>query len=106
MEVSEIYVHDAQLHRVIEDIEANLVVMQVELPILERDEEFEPRFLVFGNAYNYRVFEQPWHGIVTILSMHVVGRNDRWEQVRIETNAGYREVFCADVRVCEENPIK
>lgn len=100
MDISGIYVHDAVLHRVIEDIEADTVTMEVELPILERDEAFEPRRLVFDGAYNYQVFEQPWHGIVTILDMHVVGADGRSHQVRIETNAGYREVWCTAIRVC------
>jgi len=53
MEISDIYVHDAQLHRVVEDIEADTLTMEVELPILERDEEQEPRLLVFDDVYNY-----------------------------------------------------
>ena len=101
MEISDIYVHDAQLHRVIEDIEKQTVTFEVDLPILERGEEQEPRLLVFDDAYNYQVFEQPWHGLVTILDMHVVGESGRIRQVRIETNAGYRELFCSGVRVIE-----
>jgi hypothetical protein len=97
--ISEIYVHDGQLHRVVEDIDANTVTMEVDLPILERDEEQEPRLLVFEDAYNYRVFEQPWSGPLTMLDMHVVGEEGSAKQVRIETNAGYRELFCSRVRV-------
>jgi hypothetical protein len=102
MEISDIYVHDAQLYRVVEDIEAHTVTMEVDLPILERDEEQEPRLLVFDETYNYQVFEQPWKGIVTILDMHVVGTKGNWKQVRIETNAGYRELYCIGVRVCNQ----
>ena len=49
--------------------------------------------------YNYQVFEQPWHGLVTILDMHVVAEHGRRRQVRIETNAVYRELFCSGVCV-------
>jgi hypothetical protein len=105
MEISDIYVHDARLHRVIEDIEAGIVTMEVELPILERGEELEPRLLVFDGAYNYQVFEQPWHGLVTILDMHIVGEDGRRHHVRIETNAGYRELFCTEVRVCSHEQV-
>jgi hypothetical protein len=100
MEISDIYVHDAQLYRVIEDLEANTVTLEVDLPILERNEEQQPRFLVFDDAYNYQVFEQPWHGPVTILDMHIVGEHGRSHRVRIQTNAGYKELLCAGVRVC------
>ena len=100
MEISDIYVHDAHLRRVVEDIEADTVTMEVDLPILERNESKSPRLLVFDDAYNYQVFEQAWQGLVAILGMHVVGEQGRWRRVRIETNAGYREVFCTGVRVC------
>jgi hypothetical protein len=105
MKISDIYVHDAQLHRIIEDIEADTLTMEVQLPILERDEQQEPRLVVFDDAYNYRVFEGPWDGLVTILNMHVVGEQGRWHHVRIETNAGYRELFCTGVRVLEDDHV-
>jgi hypothetical protein len=106
MEVSEIYVHDARLYRVIEDLEADLIVMQVDLPILELNEELQPRFLVFEDVYGHQAFEGPIVGTTVILDMHVVGRTGGWQQVRIETTAGYRDLFCVSVRVSEDNPIK
>ena len=99
MEISHIYVHDARLYRVIEDLREQTVTMEVELPILERGEALEPRLLVFENAYNHQVFEQAWQGLVTILAMHVIERQGSWQRVRIETNAGCRELFCSGVRV-------
>lgn len=105
MNISDIYVHDAQLHRIIEDVKADTLIMEVDLPILERDEKQEPRLLVFDDAYNYKVFEQPWCGLVTILEMHVVGEHEGRYQVRIETNAGYRELFCTGVSVLEHNQV-
>ena len=104
MKISEIYVHDAQLHRVVEDIKADTLTLVVELPILERNEEQEPRLLIFDDAYNYKVFEQPWDGLVTILNMHIVGREGRWDHVRIETNAGFKELYCTGIRVREHEP--
>src|SRR5438128_13289 len=76
MEISNIYVHDAQLHRVVEDIKADTVTMEVDLPILERGEQQEPRLLVFDDAYNYQVFEQAWQGLVTILRRGQTVEND------------------------------
>jgi hypothetical protein len=105
MEPFKIYVHDAQLHRVIENIQNDTLTMEVELPILEREEQQEPRLLVFDDAYNYQVHEQPWDGLVTILDMHVIGEQGRWYQVRIETNAGYRELFCTGVKVLEHDHV-
>jgi hypothetical protein len=101
MKISDIYVHDAQLHRVVEDCAAATVTMEVDLPILERDEEQEPRLLVFEEAYNYQVFEQLWSRPLTILDMHVVSEDGPRQKVRIETNAGYRELYCTTVKVAE-----
>lgn len=101
MKISDVYVHDAQLYRVIEDVEACTLTMVVDLPILECDEQQEPRLLVFDDAYNYQVHEQPWEGLVTILDMQIVGKHARWHHVRIETNAGYRELFCTGVKVLD-----
>ncbi|HTH48006.1 MAG TPA: hypothetical protein VMB21_10875 [Candidatus Limnocylindria bacterium] len=106
MEISEIYVHDAQLRRVIEDVEANLIVMQVDLPILELNEELQPRFLVFEGAYGHQAFEGPTHGVTAILDMHVVGKSECWQHVRLDTAAGYRLLFCLSVSVSKDNPIK
>ena len=103
MEISDIYVHDAQLYRVIEDIEADTLTMEVDLPILDHNDQQAPRLLIFDDAYNYQVFELPWNGLVTILEMRVVGEQKRWHRVRIDTNAGYRELFCTGVRVIEHD---
>ena len=102
MQIADLYVHDAQLYRVVEDIQTNTVTLHVDLPILERDEEQEHRLLVFDDAYNYQVFEQAWSGLVTILDMHVVGDEGSWQRVRIETNAGYRQLCCKGLRVCKQ----
>jgi len=34
MQISDLYVHDAQLHRVIEDLCADPITLEVDLPIL------------------------------------------------------------------------
>ena len=50
-----------------------------------------------GCAYGYKEFEGPIEGSPTILSASISGTNDQWSLVRLETNAGYREVYCRDV---------
>jgi hypothetical protein len=106
MEISDIYVHDGRLHRVIEDLAAGTVTMEVELPVLKRAEALEPRLLVFEDAYNYKVFESPMEDRVTILDMNVVGKQGPWHQVRIETNGGYREIFCRGVKVLAHDGVR
>jgi hypothetical protein len=62
-----------------------------------------PRLLVFAEAYNYQVFELPFAGAPAILDMSVVDEQGRWRKVRLDTNAGYRELFCTSVKVLERS---
>ena len=50
----------------------------IDLPILESDEEREPRLLIFDDAFNSQVCEQSWSGLVTILDLHVTGERSRY----------------------------
>ena len=99
MNLSSIYVHDGRLLRVIEDAETDILSMEVELPAAADGDALVPRTLVFAEAYGYQVFEGPFQGCPAILDMHVVTEHGRWHQVRIDTNAGYRTVFCTSVTV-------
>ena len=101
MEISDIYVHDAQLHRVIEDIETDTLTMEVEYPVDSERNVFERRLLVFDDVHSYQVFEQPFHGSPTILDAEVVATEGRWIRLRLDTNAGRRELSCTGVRLCE-----
>ena len=105
MEISDIYVHDGRLIRVIEDTERDTLTMEVELPKNESSDELVARLLVFDDAYRYQVFEGPFQGCPAILDMRAVGEQGRWQRVRLDTNAGHREVYCTTVRVLEHEPI-
>jgi hypothetical protein len=48
---------------------------------------------------NQNTLEGPFAGVPVILEMKVVGAQDRWLRVRIDTNAGHRELFCTGVQV-------
>lgn len=101
MNISDIYVHDGRLLRVIEDTGRDTLTMEVELPKDEWSDELVPRLFVFDNAYGYQVFEGPIQGSPAILEMQVVEALGRWRRVRLDTNAGYREVHCTGIRVLE-----
>ena len=105
MDFPNIYVHDGRLLRVVEDTECDTLTMQVELPKNESSDDLVPRLLVFEDAYGYQVFEGPFQGCPAILDMQVVGEQGRWRRVRLDTNAGYREVHCTGVRVLEHERI-
>jgi hypothetical protein len=101
MDVSNIYVHDGRLLRVVEDTKRDTLTMEVELPVGPDSDELVRRLLVFEEVHGYQVFDGPFHGTPAILDMQVVGEQGRWRRVRIDTNAGYREVFCTAVRVAD-----
>ena len=101
MDISGIYIHDGRLLRVIEDSESATLTMECELPILERGEQLEPRLLVFENVYNYRVCEGAIVGCPTLLDLTITGERDRRTCLRIDTTAGYRELDCTAVKICD-----
>jgi len=103
MDISSIYVHDGRLLRVIEDTERDTLTMEVELPVSPDSDELVPRLLVFDDAHGYQTFDGPFQGVPAILDMQVVGEQGRWRQVRIDTNAGHRELFCTRVSVIEHD---
>jgi len=99
MDISAIYVHDGTLLRVTEDPAHSRLTMEVELPVLERDEQLEPRLLVFEDVYGYEVHEGCINGCPTLLDLSVVGQEGRWTRIRLDTTVGHREILCAAVRV-------
>ena len=97
MLLDDIHWHDALILSVRITPERDLVEMRLLLPEEARANTFSEQTVVFENAYGYKEFEGPFQGSPTILSVSVAGQNGRWSQLRIETNAGHREVFCTDV---------
>src|SRR5690242_7119873 len=103
MEIPDIYVHDGTILRVIEEPEQSRITMQVELPILERDEQLEPRLLIFEDVYGYQVVDGYMSGTLTLLDFKVLGKDGRRSRVRLETTFGYREILCGSVKVVEHD---
>jgi hypothetical protein len=101
MDISGIYVHDGKLLRVIEDTEQEKLKMAVLLPADPMSDKLVPRFLVFEEVYGYQIFEGRVAGCPVILELSVVEQSGRWSRVRIDTNHGYRELYCTEVRLCE-----
>ncbi|HTJ00533.1 MAG TPA: hypothetical protein VL527_16755 [Dongiaceae bacterium] len=97
--IPDIYVHDGTLFRVLEEPEHARITMDVELPILEREEQLEPRVLVFEDVCGYRVSEGCLKGCPTLLDFKVVGTEGRRSWVRLDTNCGFREILCGAVQM-------
>ncbi|HVU27515.1 MAG TPA: hypothetical protein VHG71_07225 [Verrucomicrobiae bacterium] len=108
VDVSEIYVHDGKLLRVIEDAKTKTVTMEVLLPASEHSNELVPRRLVFTDVYGYQIFEGRCVGCPTILDLSVVeqlGNLGKWSRVRLDTTHGYRELCCTAVRICDHESV-
>jgi hypothetical protein len=103
MDISNIYVHDGRLLRVIEEPKFSRLTMDVELPTNEWSEELVPRQIIFEDVYGYKVLEGFMNSSPTLLDLNVIGQEERWNRVRLDTNVGYREILCSSVKVIEHN---
>ena len=101
VDVSDIYVHDGKLLRVIEDTGCETLTMEVLLPADPKSDALVPRLLIFEGVYGYQIFEGRVAGCPVIIDLSVVEQAGRWSRVRIDTNHGYRELYCTAVRLCE-----
>ena len=75
--------------------------MEVKYPSNWSDDEFEKGKLVFKEAYNYQVKEIPTLGYPTILDAKVVSEDGGWSKLRLETNAGSRELCCKSIELSD-----
>lgn len=107
MDISNIYVHDGThdgtLHRVLEEPDYARIIMDVELPVRERNDQLEPRHLIFEDVYSYSVVEGYINGCSTLLDLTVVGKEGRWTRLRLDTTVGYREILCGSLNVVPSN---
>ena len=103
MNISDIHFHDTQILRVIEDTATDTLTMDVDYPTDWEHNRFERRALIFSDAHSYQVFEIPFAGPPTILDAEVISTSDRWSRLRLQTNAGYRELSCVSVTLSANN---
>jgi hypothetical protein len=101
MEISDIYVHDGKLLRVVEDIEQDKLKMAVLLPTSPTSDKLVPRLLVFEEVYGYQIFEGRVVGCPVMLDLSVIEKSGRWSRLRLNTNHGYREFYCTTAIVCD-----
>jgi hypothetical protein len=99
LDISTLELHDTRILRVTEDTSADQLIMDVDYPADWFESRYEARRLAFTDAFNYQVHEGPFAGVPTILRVQVVGGEDGWTRLRLETNAGFREVSCKSVEL-------
>ena len=96
MQLDDIYWHDSLILGVRITSKKDVIEMRLLYPEDWQSNTFREKTVVFEDAYGYKEFQGPFEGSPTILSVDVVGIIDRWSQLRIETNAGYCEIYCVD----------
>ena len=101
MDISNIYIHDGRLLKVIEDTEAATITMECKLPANEWSDDLVPKLLVFENVLNYQVCEGAIVGCPTLLDLEIIGERDGRSILRLDTTAGYRAIDCRDVSVVD-----
>ncbi|EKU98992.1 hypothetical protein Lepto7375DRAFT_8330 [Leptolyngbya sp. PCC 7375] len=96
--LSDIHVHDSELHLVIEDPLDDFICYEIMYPENWDEDRFEPKTLVFRNALKHAIEEGPFHGRPTLLAWET-GRatTEGRVLVRLDTNAGFRSVECSEV---------
>jgi hypothetical protein len=99
MDISSIHFHDTLIHRVVEDVARDTLTVEGDYPVDWENNLFEPRSLVFDDVLNYEVHEGPFKGSPTILSAVVIHTEGLRHTIRLETNAGYRQLTCTAVRI-------
>lgn len=99
MDLDSIQFHDTRILRVIEDTESNTLTMEVEYPVDWENNRFEKRKIIFDDILNYRVVEGTFQESPTILDVKVISEDGCRTRIRLETNAGERELCCSAVRL-------
>jgi hypothetical protein len=79
-------------------------MFEVDYPTNWEANVFERRWIVFDDVLDYRVCEGPFQGSPTILDVQITSTIEDRCQLRIETNAGFRELTCSHVRLLEHPP--
>jgi hypothetical protein len=97
MAIEDIHWHDSLILGVIILPEKDALEMRLHYPLEWQANSFAERTVVFEEAYGYKEFEGPFVGAPTILGASIIGRSGAWILVRLDTNAGHRELYCKDV---------
>ncbi len=101
MDISNIHFHDSELMKVIEDTATDTLTMEIMYPVDWEKGQFEKRRLIFNDALNYKVVEIPFQGSPTILDANIISQDGRYYCIRLETNAGHREVNCTSLQLVD-----
>ncbi len=99
MKLTDIHFHDSVVYRVTESTEENSLSFEVDYPIDWDKGIYERKVIKFMDVLDYEVHEGPFVGPPTFLEWSIVGVDNGREVVRLETNAGYRQLAFKEVEL-------
>ncbi|MDO8330576.1 MAG: hypothetical protein Q7T36_08910 [Fluviicoccus sp.] len=100
--ISQIHWHDCVVVACIELPEKDQLVLTVEYPEDWERNQFSKRSIVFTGFHQMTINEIPFDGCPTILSAATTEQSDGYIGIRLETNAGYREITAKSVALMSE----
>ncbi|MHB8811541.1 MAG: hypothetical protein ACYC9M_16275 [Desulfobulbaceae bacterium] len=109
MKLGDFPLHDSRIKSIIENPYTDEFTFNIDWAKDWDNNIFVDADLIFENVLNYEVHEGPFAGRPTILDAYEDGMRIDHEvermKIKIETNAGYRVLFCTNVRLVENNII-
>jgi len=99
MKLEDIHFHDSLIHRVTENTKEDTLSFEVNYPVDWERESYERKIIKFTDVLNYQVHEGPFLGPPTFLEWFIVGNENDRDIVRLETNAGYRQLSFKNVEL-------
>nr|AAK56319.1 hypothetical protein [bacterium] len=89
--------HDCVIRSVLISPVNDQVELLVDYPVNWDENQWAPRVLKFLDAHGYKEYEGPFAGTPTILAATSSTQQNGWKLIRLDTNAGFREVFCKGI---------
>ena len=106
MKINVPFIHDTKIYFVTEDSNKDELIFDIQWPKDWENNIFVSANLIFENVLNYQIHEGPFSGNPVILDILEIGKKTDFgiERVgfKIETNAGFRLLYCTDVKLYEK----
>ena len=103
MDIKELVLHDSVILQVTENPLTDYLSFLIDWCNESGDGPYVKAVLIFKDVLNYEVHEGAFQGNPTILEVNEIGERVDYKVVRkkyqIETNAGFRSLYCKDIEI-------
>lgn len=97
--INTIHWHDAEIESVVEIPSKDQLIFNIRYPEDWNQNSFVPKAIIFNGYHSQIVEEIPFDGKPTILSASIVGKEDSYTTIKLETNAGNRYVIAKSIDI-------